>query len=142
MITNIRHTGIVVHDLNSAIDFYQDLLGFEIVKQLEETGGYIDRILGLDGVRVTTIKMAAPGGQIIELLKFHSHDRKGGPGELYNIGISHISLTVDNLDLEYETLKSKGVEFNAPPQLSPDGLAKVTFCRSPEGVYIELVEDL
>ena len=33
-----------------------------------------------------------------------------------------------------------GVVFNAPPQRSPDGGAKVTFCRDPEGNLLELVE--
>jgi hypothetical protein len=46
------------------------------------------------------------------------------------------------LNAEYNRLKDEGVSFNSPPQLSPDGYAKVTFCRAPEGTFIELVEVL
>jgi catechol 2,3-dioxygenase-like lactoylglutathione lyase family enzyme len=140
MIKNIRHTGIVVNDLNASLHFYQDILGFEIVKQMEELGQYVDDMLALNNVRVTTVKMASPDGQLIELLYFRSHPREQKSREICDVGISHIALTVDDLNGYYNRLKNQGVQFNCPPQLSPDGYAKVTFCRAPEGTYIELVE--
>ena len=142
MIKNIRHIGIVVNDLEASLRFYRDLLGFQIVKQMEESGDYIDNMSAIDGVRVTTLKIALPNGQMVELLKYHSHPKKEKEREICDIGIAHIALTVDDLDNEYERLKGGGVLFNAPPQLSPDGYAKVTFCRAPEGTFIELVEVL
>ena len=42
----------------------------------------------------------------------------------------------------YNRLVEAGVYFNSPPQLSPDGFAKVTFCKDPDGSLIELVEEL
>jgi catechol 2,3-dioxygenase-like lactoylglutathione lyase family enzyme len=37
---NIRHTGIVVSDAEKSIDFYTNLLGFEIKKDMMESGDY------------------------------------------------------------------------------------------------------
>ena len=142
MIKDIRHTGIVVIDLEAALHFYRDLLGFQIAKQMEEAGNYIDNISSLRNIRVTTIKMTCPSGQMIELLKYHSHPAKQTERRICEIGISHIAFSVDDLDVEYERLKGKGIQFNSLPQLSPDGYAKVTFCRAPEGTLIELVEIL
>ena len=142
MIKDIRHTGIVVVDLEASIHFYRDLLGFQIAKQMEEAGDYIDNISSLRNVKVTTVKMTSPSGQMIELLKYHSHPVEQKTCEICESGISHIAFTVDDLDTEYERLKGKGIQFNSPPQLSPDGYAKVTFCRAPEGTLIELVEVL
>ena len=142
MIKDIRHTGIVVADLEASLHFYRDLLGFQIAKQMEEAGDYIDNISSLRHVKVTTVKMTSPFGQMIELLKYHSHPAEQKTREICEIGISHIAFTVDDLDIEYENLKNKGIQFNSPPQLSPDGYAKVTFCRAPEGTLIELVEVL
>lgn len=143
MIKNIRHTGIVVTDLNAALAFYRDLLGFREVKRLEESGAYIDNMLSLENVRVTTVKLAAPGDGLIELLHYRSHPRAPGPQrESCSIGITHIALTVVNLDRAYERLSAAGVRFTAPPQRSPDGSAKVTFCRDPDGTLVELVEVL
>jgi catechol 2,3-dioxygenase-like lactoylglutathione lyase family enzyme len=137
----------VVDDLDASLDFYRNLLGFEIIRRMEETGDFIDTILALDAVRVTTVKMAAPGGQLIELLKFHSHSDPPRPGRrgrirVFDAGPTHIALTVVDLDRVHHRLTAHGVSFNAPPRLSPDGSVKVTFCRAPEGTLVELVEEL
>ena len=142
MIKDIRHTGIVVVDLEASLSFYRGLLGFQITKQMEETGDCIDNISSLRNVKVTTVKMVSPSGQMIELLKYYSHPVEQKTREICEIGISHIAFTVNDLNIEYERLKNKGIQFNSPPQLSPDGYAKVTFCRAPEGTLIELVEIL
>ena len=142
MIKDIRHTGIVVTDLETSLYFYRDLLGFQVAKQMEEASDYIDNISSLNNVKVTTVKMTSPSGQMIELLKYHSHPAEQKMREICEIGISHIAFTVDDLEFEYERLKDKGIQFNSPPQLSPDGYAKVTFCKAPEGTLIELVEVL
>jgi len=142
MIKDIRHTGIVVIDLESSLRFYRDLLGFKIAKQMEESGDYIDNILSLRNVMVTTVKMISPSGQMIELLKYHSHPAEQRKREVCEIGVSHIAFTVDDLDTEHKRLQNDGIQFNSLPQLSPDGYAKVAFCRAPEGTLIELVEVL
>jgi catechol 2,3-dioxygenase-like lactoylglutathione lyase family enzyme len=142
MIKDIRHTGIVVVDLEASLHFYRDLLGFQIVKQMEESGNYIDNISSLHNIKVTTVKMMAPDGQMIELLKYRSHPREQKLREICDIGIAHVAFTVEDLNSECDRLKGEGVPFNAPPQLSQDGYAKVTFCRAPEGTLIELVEVL
>ena len=129
MIKNIRHTGIVVINLEASLRFYCDLLGFHNISSLRN-------------VKVTTVKITSPSGQMIELLKYNSHPTEQRTREICEIGISHIAFTVDDLDMEYERLKGKEIQFNSLPQLSPDGYAKVTFCRAPEGTLIELVEIL
>ena len=138
----IRHIGIVVNDLKKSMCFYRDLFGFRITKQMEESGDYIDSVLSLQGVKVTTVKMTAPDGKMIELLRFHTHLSEGRPRDITDAGITHIAFTVKDLEREYNRLKDYGVSFNAPPQVSPDGYARVAFCRAPEGTFIELVEEL
>jgi catechol 2,3-dioxygenase-like lactoylglutathione lyase family enzyme len=140
MITSIRHTGIVVEDLDMSMHFYCNLLGFKITRRMEESGRYIDNTLSLKGVRVATVKMKTPDGQMIELLRFHSHQREQKTRNINDIGIAHIAFEVEDLNAGYNSLKDEGVLFNSPPQLSPDGCAKVAFCRAPEGTLIELVE--
>ncbi|MBE5528326.1 hypothetical protein A9J41_12485 [Laribacter hongkongensis] len=143
MICAIRHTGLVVADLDRALHFWCDVLGFKVTKQMEETGPHLDAMMGLTGVRVTTVKMAAVDGNLLELLRFHSHpDKPDWEGTPYSTGFTHIALTVDNLDQLVMRLVQEGVRFPAPPQYSPDGYAKVVYARGPEGVLLELVEVL
>ena len=139
----VRHTGIVVSDLSQALHFYVELLGLQVIKRMDETGEYIDKISGLKNVKVTTVKMAAEDGSLIELLYFHSHRQKlSRSKEICETGISHIAFTVEDVDTEYIKLSKAGVQFNSPPQKSPDGYAKLTFCIAPDGILIELVEML
>jgi len=141
-INSFRHTGIVVKDMERSLEFYRDLLGFSIIKDQIEAGKYIDIFLGLEGVEVRTVKMTLDKGSMLELLYFFSHPSQNSPQKIYDLGCSHIALTVDNLDKTYDLLKNSGVHFNNPPQISPDGFAKVAFCRDPDGSYLELVEEL
>jgi catechol 2,3-dioxygenase-like lactoylglutathione lyase family enzyme len=143
MITQIRHTGLVVADLEKALHFWRDILGFRIEKQMDESGSHIDAMMGLKNVLLTTVKMTAPEGGMIELLYFHSHpDLPAWLGRPYSTGFTHIAITVINLDDAYEKLSSAGAEFFAHPQYSPDGAVKVIYCKGPEGVLLELVERL
>ena len=140
---NIRHTGIVVSDAEKSIDFYTNLLGFEIKKDMMESGDYIDNFSALKDVRVRTIKMTLANGDMVELLWYETHPEQPDMNRpITRIGCSHFAMTVDNLDETYNRLVEAGVYFNSPPQLSPDGFAKVTFCKDPDGSLIELVEEL
>lgn len=143
MITHLRHVGLVVADLGRALQFWCELLGFRVAKKMDESGSHLDAMLGLKDVNVTTVKLTAPDGNLLELLHFQSHpDKPMWQGQPYSTGITHIAFTVDNLDSTFNKLKNAGITFNAPPQQSPDGYAKVAFCRGPEGVLLELVEVL
>ena len=143
MITQIRHTGLVVADLEGALRFWRDLLGFKVEKQMDESGPHIDAMMGLKDVRVTTVKMTAPEGGMIELLHFQSHpDSPAWLGQPNSTGFTHIAMTVVNLDMAVKKLDDAGVLFPAPPQYSPDGTVKVIYCKGPEGVLLELVERL
>ena len=140
----LRHAGIVVADLERALYFYCDLLGLKILRSMDEKGVYLDNMLGHQDVRVTTVKLAAgKGGAVLELLHFKSPATPAGPGRgIFDLGLTHVAFTVEDLDATFERLTRAGVLFKAPPQLAPDGLAKVTFCQDPEGTAIELVEML
>ncbi len=143
MITQIRHTGLVVADLDGALLFWRDLLGFRVEKQMDESGPHIDAMMSLKNVLVTTVKMTAPEGGMIELLHFQSHpDLPTWQGKPYSTGFTHLAMTVGNLDEAYKKLSVAGASFPAPPQYSPDGTVKVIYCKGPEGVLLELVEKL
>lgn len=143
MITQIRHTGLVVADLDAAVHFWRDLLGFTVARQMDESGPHIDAMMGLRDARITTVKLNAPEGGMIELLHFHSHpDRSEWNGTPYSTGFTHIAMTVRDLAATCERLTAAGCSFFAPPQFSPDGMVKVTYCKGPEGILLELVEVL
>ena len=121
MIRAIRHTGLVVADLDRALHFWCDVLGFVVERQMDESGPHIDGMMGLHRVRLTTVKLAAPDGNLIELLHFHSHpDKPIWAGEPFSTGFTHIALTVENLDELLNTIsdRSRGLQPNTVEGLS------------------------
>ena len=141
-IKNTRHFGIVVSDLEKSIKFYEDL-GLKIIKQMDESGEHIDKMLSLKDVNVITVKMSAPENDtLIELLYYKSPKSIHIDRKINDFGPSHLAFTVNNLNEYYEKLLKKGIEFFSSPQLSPDKTVLVVFCNDPNGIPIELVEQL
>jgi catechol 2,3-dioxygenase-like lactoylglutathione lyase family enzyme len=144
MITQVRHVGVVVKDLEKSLYFYKDLLGLKIRKEMEEEGAYIDIVLGLKKVLLKTVKLAPPpGGAGVELLYYVAPaSAQRTPCAINERAITHFALTIEGLDQEYGRLLGQGVKFISPPQVSLDGGAKVAFCQDPDGNYIELTEEI
>ncbi len=138
----MRHTGIVVSDIDRSIGFYGDLLGFKILKDNVEFGEHIDVFLGMGNTVVRTVKMVLDTGDMVELLSYETNKRQGQTERINQVGCTHIAVTVDDLDYTYKNFLEQGVEFINPPFFSPDGLVKVAFCRDPDGFFIELVEEI
>jgi catechol 2,3-dioxygenase-like lactoylglutathione lyase family enzyme len=66
------HVGLVVRDLEAAIAFFVEL-GMELEGRMPIEGCWVDRIVGLDNVRVDIAMMRTPDGHSkIELTKFHT----------------------------------------------------------------------
>lgn len=144
MTLSLRHFGIVVHDLDKALEFYCGELGLKVVRRMDESGDFIDTILNAEAVQVMTVKLAADEGPtLLELLRFSvPPTEESKPCSLFSSGPTHFALTVDDLSGIYEYLTFSGTSFLSPPQKSPDGMALVAFCRDPEGNLIELVQIL
>ena len=139
----VRHVGIVVSDMERSLQFYRDLLGLEVARDLDESGAYLDAMLALESAHVRTVKLRVPPGEtLVELLEFASPATEQRVPSLTELGPTHLALTVSDLDDLYARLEAVGVRFTAPPQTSPDGAARVTFCVDPDGTPIELVQEL
>lgn len=149
MIRNFRHVGIVVSDLEAALDFYGRVLGLQVVRRLEEGGEFLETLLGLAGASATTVKMGLPGpgpgaapAPFLELLYFHVPPAADVRRRLNDRGPTHLALTVDDLEAIYRRLREEGFDFISPPVMSPDGAVKLAFGSTPDGVYLELVEEI
>ena len=54
---NIRHTGIVIKDINKSLFFYRNLLGFKVQKRMIEEGFATDKLSNLKQAKIETFKM-------------------------------------------------------------------------------------
>lgn len=140
---NVRHVGIVTNDLKKSINFYSKILGFKIVRQMNETDPSLSNLMSLKKVKVKTVKMVSKQNGMVELLSWKSPKtkKKVACSKLNLVGLTHFALTVKNLDFLYNKLKKK-IKFLSKPKYSPDKKVKLVFCKSPEGVFIEMVQQL
>ena len=140
MIKDVRHVGIVVSDMEKSLKFYRDLLGLKVKSLVNEEGKFLDNMLAHENVKNKVAKLVTEqGNALVELIDSRSYGNKKDR-DFFTIGASHFAFTVDDLEKTYDYLVKNGVKFTAPPQQTPDGFAKVTFCEDPDGTPIELVE--
>ena len=135
--------GIVVNDLDKTRDFWTNALGFKLhVKALEESP-FIDELLAIKNPALTTVKLIDSKGFIIELLKFENYEVGNyWSGDLKTTGLTHIALTVDNLNELVVNLKKQNYQPMSEIKISPNKKVKVVFVRGPEGTILELVQGL
>ena len=143
MIVETRHVGIAVHNMGASLRFWRDVMGLKMSVDFWEQGEFIDTIQHLTDVNLHMIKLVAPDGSMIELLKDYNHptpppDRNA----LCDRGIRHLAFTVRDVEESWRTLTAEGCEVLSDPVTSPDGYARLFFARDPEGNLVEIVQVL
>ena len=143
MTNTTRHVGIVVKDLAKTTDFWVNLIGFNLHIDTKEISPYIDELLGIANPELRTVKLIDVNGFIIELLEFANYPAKDNwEGNLATTGLTHIALTVSDLESLVAKLKENDYKFISEIKNSPNGEVKVVFVKGPEGLMLELVEPL
>jgi hypothetical protein len=133
----------VVNDLDKTRDFWINSLGFKLHIEAVEQSPYIDELLAIKEPNLTTVKLTDSKGFIIELLKFESYQvDQSWSGNLKTTGLTHIALTVNNLDELVGNLKSQNYQTLSEIKTSPNKKVKVVFVKGPEAIMLELVQEL
>jgi len=135
------HVGIVVDDLATATEFFVEL-GLEMQGQGSVDGRWVDRIVGLEGVRGDFAMMQTPDGNgRLELVKFHSPAPQGDDRQApaNAPGIRHVTFAVEDIDDVVARLQARGAELVGELERYED-VYRLCYIRGPEGIIIELAE--
>lgn len=150
MIRAVDHINIVVRDVERSVRFYTEMLGFTRTKDAWLEGEWIDRIVGLSGVRARAVFIVAPAGEPrIELLQY---ERPAGLDRPENarantLGLRHIALRVDDIAGMVTKLRAAGVTVFSEPVRVPPGVVRhdagektLVYFLDPDGVILELAD--
>jgi catechol 2,3-dioxygenase-like lactoylglutathione lyase family enzyme len=135
---------IVVEDLEAAKAFFAEL-GLELEGEATNEGPWVDRIIGLEGVRCDLAMLRPPDGHGgIELAKFHTPpavraEPENPPTNTY--GIRRIMFAVEDLDDVVDRLRGHGAELVGEIAQYED-VYRLCFVRGPEGIVLGLAERL
>ncbi len=133
----------MVNDLEKNRDFWINTMGLKLHIEALEESPYIDELLAMKDPALKTVKLIDSKGFIIELLKFDNYQvGNSWSGDLKTTGLTHIALTVDNLDELVKVLIKDDYQTVSEIKVSPNGKVKVVFVKGPEGLMLELVEEL
>jgi catechol 2,3-dioxygenase-like lactoylglutathione lyase family enzyme len=136
------HVGVIVEDLADAIAFFVEL-GLELKGETEVEGEWVDRVVGLEGVRSRIAMLRTPDGQgCIELAQFLSPPPNGS-NELAPAanaaGIRHVTFLVDDVDDVLARLRTHGAELVGTVEPYRD-IYKLCYVRGPAGIIVELAQ--
>lgn len=143
-VKGISHVAYYVTDLEKAVNFYRDILGFEYAFDIMIPED-IDKILpghpvaALKG-KTSLVYMKAPDGSYIELFRpLPDLDLSSAGPNFEKMGYLHLSLIVDDLNGFEAFLKEKGVTIDSPITKGPDHTYTL-WIKDLDGNRIELME--
>jgi catechol 2,3-dioxygenase-like lactoylglutathione lyase family enzyme len=140
-IERMEHVGIVVEDLAAATAFFVEL-GLKLQGGGPVEGGWVDRVTGLEGVRVEIAMLETPDGNgRLELAKFHAPSQRGGDrhAPANTPGIRHVAFAVEDIDAVLASLSARGAELVGEVERYRDSY-RLCYVRGPEGILVELAE--
>jgi catechol 2,3-dioxygenase-like lactoylglutathione lyase family enzyme len=111
-ILRMDHVGVVVDDLEAATAFFLEL-GLELEGEAAVEGRWVDRVVGLDDVRVDIAMVRTPDGHgRLELTKFHTPPatttEPNAPAN--TLGLRSIMFAVDDIEDVVARLRAHGAE--------------------------------
>jgi catechol 2,3-dioxygenase-like lactoylglutathione lyase family enzyme len=142
-ILRMDHVGIVVDDLEAATAFFLEL-GLELEGEAAVEGRWVDRVVGLDDVRVDIAMVRTPDGHgRLELTKFHTPAATTAePNAPANtLGLRRIMFAVDDIDDVVARLRAHGAELVGEVEQYEDSY-RLCYVRGPEGIIVALAEQL
>ena len=111
MFNRLDHIAIVVRDIDAALAFYRDQLGWQVV---------VDEVIESGGVRLTHLDLGNIQLQLVQPMTedhpLQQHLREHGEG------LHHLCLLVDDVEVTMARLPEKGLAARQmPPHDGPNG---------------------
>ena len=133
MFNKVSHIGVVVKDIEDALNVYTDILGLN--PQVDRTDfpelGFKNAMLriGEFGIELMETSSTDPKNEFVKFLDKH--------GE----GVYHVCVIVDDIDAQIKSLRAKGAEvLEVPPSESIGQKRAFIKRRSTKGVLIEMMQ--
>ena len=142
-VERMDNVGIVVDDLDAAIEFFTEL-GLELEGRAPIEGDWADGVTGLRAMRVQIAMMRTPDRHSrLELSQFHSPavvaDHRRAP--VNALGYLRVMFTVDDIDDTLARLRKRGAELVGEVVRYEDAY-RLCYIRGPDGVLIGLAQQL
>jgi catechol 2,3-dioxygenase-like lactoylglutathione lyase family enzyme len=142
-VKRMDNVGIVVEDLDAAIDFFTEL-GLELEGRAPIEGDWAEGVTGLRNMRVEIAMMRTPDGHgRLEISRFLSPpvaaDHRRAP--VNALGYLRVMFAVDDVDDTLARLREHGAEVVGEVARYKNAY-RLCYIRGPEGILIGLAQEL
>ena len=142
-VKRMDNVGIVVEDLDAAIEFFIEL-GLNLEGRAPIEGDWADGVTGLRNMRVEIAMMRTPDGHSrLELSRFLAPpvtaDHRNAP--VNALGYLRVMFTVVDIDDTLARLRERGAQL-VGEVVNYQDIYRLCYIRGPEGILIGLAEEL
>ncbi|MCC6652064.1 MAG: VOC family protein [Candidatus Eisenbacteria bacterium] len=142
-VKRMDNVGIVVEDLDAAIEFFEEL-GLELLGRSPIEGEWASGVTGLPGMRVEIAMMRTPDGHSrLELSRFLAPaviaDHRNAP--VNALGYLRVMFTVEDIDDTVARLCKRGAQL-VDQVVQYENMYRLCYIRGPEGILIGLAQEL
>src|SRR5438477_9233643 len=143
-VKRMDNVGIVVEDLDAAIEFFTEL-GLELEGRAPIEGDWADGVTGLRDMRVEIAMMRTPDGHSrLELSRFLAPpviaDHRSAP--VNALGYLRVMFAVEDIDETLVRLRKHGAELVSSEVVQYEDSYRLCYIRGPEGLLIGLAQEL
>ncbi|MBS1809124.1 MAG: VOC family protein [Acidobacteria bacterium] len=139
--------GFTVSDADRSVEFFQQVLSFEKISDIEVTGTEYEHLQGVFGVRMRIVRLRL-GNEFIELTEYLAPKGRSisADARSNDHSFQHIAIIVSDMDKAYQWLrKHKVTHASTGPQRLPDwnknaGGIKAFYFKDPDGHALEILE--
>ncbi len=143
-IKRLDHVSVVVDDLAAARAFFT-VLGMTMEGEMPVEGEWVDRVNGIDGVRVDIVMMRTPDGNgRLELTKFRNPkvvEIEPAIAPPNTLGLRSVMFAVESVDDTVARLRGNGGELIGEVAQYEDKY-RLCYMRGPAGIIVALAEEL
>ena len=134
-----HHTGIAVANIDQTLQYYRDLLGFEVVFEARGMDDLISRMTGIQGLSCDLVQTKSPlGGQVLEFIEFRGVPDDLDPRFPLRPGRAHTAYLVPDIERAVaETVRAGGVMLGEITEFSE---GRAVYCADNNGTVIEWEE--
>lgn len=144
MITGVNHVSFTVANIDKAVRFWCDVLGFERAPVRERHGPWVEKVTGVAGARIKVVHLLGYGHHM-EFIEYFEGAREK-PADLPDRpGVGHVCLEVEDIaDTERRLLAAGATPLGAMTEIREPGMTPCIagYLRDPNGIIIELLQGI
>lgn len=138
--------GMTVADMDRSVEFFNKVLSFEKIGDVEVYGSEYEKLQGVFGLRLRVVRMKL-GAETIELTQYLAPEGRPIPADWrsHDHWFQHIAIVVSDMDKAYQQLRSHKIRHasTGPQTIPPTNKAaagiRAFYFKDPDGHNLEII---